>query len=218
MALNPREQIIQDIRRALIHPSDPPAKVRSAALPQEDPFDRGDEDPALRFARRLLALNGQFVYAESREELAKYLQQAGDAVAPHRRFCLEPALQELLGACRFECRTSTSEWDRMELGISSCEALIAWSGSVVVSSAQNFGRTMTVYPPVHWVIARSSQLVETLGDALLLIQDRYRTTGLPSMISTITGPSRTADIEKTLVLGAHGPREFWVFLLEDSAE
>jgi L-lactate dehydrogenase complex protein LldG len=37
------------------------------------------------------------------------------------------------------------------------------------------------------------------------------------MVSTITGPSRTADIEKTLVLGAHGPRELWVFLLEDEA-
>ena len=38
----------------------------------------------------------------------------------------------------------------------------------------------------------------------------------PSMISLITGPSRTADIEKTLVMGAHGPKELYVFLIEDN--
>ncbi|MFM8685404.1 MAG: LUD domain-containing protein, partial [Bacteroidota bacterium] len=52
-------------------------------------------------------------------------------------------------------------------------------------------------------------------DGWQLIKDRYAQTGLPSMISTITGPSRTADIEKTLVLGAHGPKELWIFLLEE---
>lgn len=85
----------------------------------------------------------------------------------------------------------------------------------MVSSAQAFGRTLTVYPPIHWVVARSSQLVPRLKDAFGLLRQRYPDQNYPSMVSTITGPSRTADIEKTLVLGAHGPRELWVFLLED---
>jgi L-lactate dehydrogenase complex protein LldG len=54
-----------------------------------------------------------------------------------------------------------------------------------------------------------------LKDAFKIIKDRYGNQ-LPSMLSTITGPSRTADIEKTLVLGAHGPKELFVFLLDDS--
>ena len=87
----------------------------------------------------------------------------------------------------------------------------------MVSSAQAFGRTLTVYPPIHWVVARSSQLVPRLKDAFGLLRQRYSDQNYPSMVSTITGPSRTADIEKTLVLGAHGPRELWVFLLEDEA-
>ncbi len=87
----------------------------------------------------------------------------------------------------------------------------------MVSSAQAFGRTLTVYPPIHWVVARSSQLVPRLKDAFGLLRQRYPDQNYPSMVSTITGPSRTADIEKTLVLGAHGPRELWVFLLEDEA-
>ena len=57
-------------------------------------------------------------------------------------------------------------------------------------------------------------LVLDLKDAFKIMKDKYEN-NLPSMISTITGPSRTADIEKTLVLGAHGPREIFVLLIDD---
>jgi L-lactate dehydrogenase complex protein LldG len=63
------------------------------------------------------------------------------------------------------------------------------------------------------VLAYTSQLVPDLKDAFKLIKEKYGQQ-IPSMISTITGPSRTADIEKTLVLGAHGPKELFVFLLD----
>jgi L-lactate dehydrogenase complex protein LldG len=65
------------------------------------------------------------------------------------------------------------------------------------------------------VIAFSSQLVPDLKQALGDIKLKY-STRIPSLISVITGPSRTADIEKTLVMGAHGPCELFVFLVEDS--
>ena len=53
-----------------------------------------------------------------------------------------------------------------------------------------------------------------LKDGFNRLKEKYGQK-LPSMISTITGPSRTADIEKTLVLGAHGPKELYVFLIDD---
>lgn len=70
---------------------------------------------------------------------------------------------------------------------------------------------MFVYPPLHIVIAKKEQLVDYLEKAYSGISERYAE-NLPSQIAIITGPSRTADIEKTLVLGAHGPRELRVFL------
>jgi len=73
---------------------------------------------------------------------------------------------------------------------------------------------MNVFPPVHIVLAHVSQLVDYPKDAFTEMQKKYAE-GLPSSISTITGPSRTADIEKTLVLGAHGPKEFLVFLCNE---
>jgi L-lactate dehydrogenase complex protein LldG len=71
---------------------------------------------------------------------------------------------------------------------------------------------MAVFPPVHIVIGYSSQIVMHVKDALNGMKLRYPK--LPSLITTITGPSRTADIEKTLILGAHGPKELYVFLLD----
>jgi L-lactate dehydrogenase complex protein LldG len=84
---------------------------------------------------------------------------------------------------------------------------------MVLSSAISSGRTTSVYAPVHICIATASQLVYDVKDALIALQKQYGNT-LPSMISFATGPSRTADIEKTLVVGVHGPKEVYCFLLD----
>ena len=73
---------------------------------------------------------------------------------------------------------------------------------------------MTVFPETHLIVGYTSQLVPDLKDALKNVRKKYED-NFPSQISLITGPSRTADIEKTLVLGAHGPKELYVFLIED---
>ena len=87
----------------------------------------------------------------------------------------------------------------------------------MVSSMQECGRRMFVYPPVHIVVAHASQLVPDLKHALNEIKLKY-SNKMPSMISVITGPSRTADIEKTLVMGAHGPKSVYVFFIDDKVE
>jgi L-lactate dehydrogenase complex protein LldG len=65
---------------------------------------------------------------------------------------------------------------------------------------------------VHVVVATADQLTGTLGDALHMIRERHGGR-LPSMLSFITGPSRTGDIERILVLGAHGPKELFLILV-----
>ena len=59
----------------------------------------------------------------------------------------------------------------------------------------------------------TNQLVYDIKDALQLIKNKYDN-NLPSLITFATGPSRTADIEKTLVVGVHGPKEVYLFLVE----
>jgi L-lactate dehydrogenase complex protein LldG len=101
-----------------------------------------------------------------------------------------------------------------DVAITGCECLIARTGSIVLSSGQPSGRTTSVYAPIHICIAGVNQLVYDIRDALQFMKDKYGQQ-LPSVISLATGPSRTADIEKTLVVGVHGPKEVYLFLVED---
>ncbi len=99
-----------------------------------------------------------------------------------------------------------------DAGITGCESLVAQTGSILVSSATCGGRGLSVLPPVHVVVATPEQVVATLGDAFQGLLSGHPN-GLPSMLSFITGPSRTGDIERILVLGAHGPKELIVILV-----
>ena len=72
-------------------------------------------------------------------------------------------------------------------------------------------------PPHHVVIARRAQMVADLPSAMTLVRWRYGG-DFPSMISFITGPSRTGDIERILVLGAHGPKKLTIFCLAYNSE
>jgi L-lactate dehydrogenase complex protein LldG len=82
-----------------------------------------------------------------------------------------------------------------------------------MSSAQESGRTTSVYAPVHICIAYVDQLVFDTRDALKAIKEKY-SQKMPSFITFAAGPSRTSDIEKTLVVGVHGPKEVYLFLID----
>jgi len=102
-----------------------------------------------------------------------------------------------------------SELEQCDVGISECDALVAQTGTVVVTSRTAGGRALSCLPPHHVVIARREQLVPDLPAAFALIKTKYGE-NFPSMISFITGPSRTGDIERILVLGAHGPKKLTI--------
>jgi L-lactate dehydrogenase complex protein LldG len=102
------------------------------------------------------------------------------------------------------------ELGRCDVGITECDALIAQTGTVLVTSRSAGGRALSCLPPHHVVVARRSQLVPDLPAAFALVKQKYGG-NYPSMISFITGPSRTGDIERILVLGAHGPKRLTIF-------
>lgn len=98
-------------------------------------------------------------------------------------------------------------------GITLCESLIAQTGSVLVTSTTCGGRSLSVLPEHHVVLAWREQLVPDLTAAYRQLRQRHHP-DYPSMISLITGPSRTGDIERILVLGAHGPKRLTILLLD----
>ncbi len=106
--------------------------------------------------------------------------------------------------------------ERCDVGITACDALIAQTGTVLLTAASAGGRTLSVLPPHHVVLATRSQLLPDLPSAYELIAKKCDS-ALPSFITLITGPSRTGDIERILVLGAHGPKKLTVVLVEEEA-
>jgi L-lactate dehydrogenase complex protein LldG len=102
-----------------------------------------------------------------------------------------------------------AELEKCDAGISECDALIAQTGSVLVTNRSAGGRALSVLPPHHVVLARKEQLLPDLPAAFELLRKKYGD-NFPSMISFITGPSRTGDIERILVLGAHGPKKLTI--------
>jgi L-lactate utilization protein LutC len=101
---------------------------------------------------------------------------------------------------------------RAQSGITSCDGLIAETGTVVCVARSEEPRMLSLLPERHIVIAHISQLYPELDPCLAYIYSQYHTSSVPS-ITLISGPSKTSDIEKTLVTGVHGPREFGVILV-----
>jgi L-lactate dehydrogenase complex protein LldG len=99
--------------------------------------------------------------------------------------------------------------EQCDAGISECDVLVAQTGSVVVTCRSAGGRALSVLPPHHVVLARREQMVPDLPAAFEWLKTQYGA-NYPSMISFITGPSRTGDIERILVLGAHGPKQLTI--------
>ncbi|WP_159521869.1 LutC/YkgG family protein [Sunxiuqinia indica] len=127
--------------------------------------------------------------------------------------CLEPEIQDVLKG-DIAYKKLLDNFEHIGVGITTCEYLVAHLGSILVSSASRSGRRLTVFPECHIVLASKDQLVSFLDDALTKIEEKYPDR-LPSMITNISGPSRTADIEKTLVMGMHGPKKLFVLLADE---
>jgi L-lactate dehydrogenase complex protein LldG len=204
-----KEKLLKKIRKALLEKRDNPYP-NLEDMPFYAPNDELEE---VLFAEQFTSVSGQFVFCEDEVQFIENLLELAEERNWRKIYCWEPALQQILEKFEYPFFETDKDFEQADVGFTLCEALIARNGSILVSNGNMSGRRLSIYPPVHIVLAYTSQLVLDLKDGLRLIKNKYNN-NLPSMISTITGPSRTADIEKTLVLGAHGPKELFVFLLD----
>ena len=89
------------------------------------------------------------------------------------------------------------------VGISGCFCAIAETGTLLLLSGPDSPATVSLLPETHIALVPESRIVATMEDAFALL--RAERDGLPRAANFISGPSRTGDIEQTIVLGAHGP-------------
>ncbi len=205
-----KEQILKKIRKALLEKRENPyPNLEDSTL-----YKKNDDPLEVLFAEQLTAISGNFIFCEDGIDFMENMLQLADQYKWRKIYCWEPELQDFLSKYEFPFYQTDKDFEQAEVGITLCEALVARNGSVMVTNQSAAGRRLSIFPHHHIVIARTGQLVLDLKDAFQLIKNKYGNQ-IPSMVSNITGPSRTADIEKTLVLGAHGPKELFVFLIDD---
>lgn len=207
----PKERMLKQIRKALIEKTDNPYPRLEESGPI---YKHSEELLEIQFAEEFSKINGQFLFCENKEQCIEDLTQLIKERKWTEVFCWEQSLTSWLAKGLEHLHTNDTNFEAANVGITTCDALVARTGSIIITNASEAGRRLSIYPHIHIVIAYTSQLCADIGDAMHIVQNRYGEK-LPSMISTTTGPSRTADIEKTLVLGAHGPREIFVILIDD---
>jgi L-lactate dehydrogenase complex protein LldG len=204
-----KENILKKIRKALTHSTPLPFPNSEG---NNSVYHSPQQEPEVEFAEQFTKLQGRFVFCINQQELAFQLNSLIKKQDWNKVYCLE---NKLLGpvADQLSDRLVTTDLTNCDVSITGCECLVARTGSIVMSAALPGGRTTSVYAPIHICIAYTSQLVYDVKDALQLVKDKYGAK-IPSLITFATGPSRTADIEKTLVVGVHGPKEVYLFLVE----
>jgi L-lactate dehydrogenase complex protein LldG len=204
-----KENILKKIRKALTQstPLPFPASEGTGSV-----FQPERQELEIEFGERFSALLGKFIYCAGESELEEQL----NAVVAHNKwekiFYKTDEMLPVLPSS-FLKRPVHPDLASAHAAITTCEALVARTGSIILSSALAGGRTTSVYAETHVCIAYTDQLVYDVRDGLQLVKDKYGGK-IPSLVTFATGPSRTADIEKTLVVGVHGPREVYVFLVE----
>lgn len=202
---NSKSSILQKIRAALTTSTRLPFPEQEA---KGSPFQPLQQDIEVEFAEQFTRLQGKFDFCASGFELADHFEILCKEKGWKKIFCLDEKFQILIPEVLVHNDIATCD-----AAITGCEALIARTGSIVLTS-KNSGRVTSVYAPVHICVAYTSQLVYDISEALKFLQLKYKES-LPSFITLATGPSRTADIEKTLVVGVHGPKEVYLFLVDD---
>ena len=210
MNLSPsKENILKKIRKALSQSTPLPFPNSEG---HQSVFPALEQEPEVEFAEQFTKLQGKFIYCINQQEFAFQFSSLVKKQDWQKVYCVEDKLIAP-AAAQLADRLVKTDLANCDVSITGCESLVARTGTIVMSSAQTSGRTVSVYAPIHICIAYTNQLVYDLKDALQAAKDKYGS-NFPSLITFATGPSRTADIEKTLVVGVHGPKEVYLFLIE----
>lgn len=205
-----KERMLKQIRQALLHKRDNPYPDFEDAPLYADSADTLD----VTFAHAFTALGGHFIYCDGEVDLIESLVDLVEQLEVSKIAVWEPQLQQFLNQYGFPYVAHDDDLPLLEVGLTSCEALIARTGSIMLSNASPSGRRLSIYPPIHIVFATASQLVMDLKHAYKSVRERYPQ-NLPSMLTTITGTSCSNAVDYIAKPGGHGPQKLYLFLVED---
>ncbi len=222
-----RTAILGRIREALRvpaprHHEKPPAPATTVTAPFREwlpPVGPSHGDRVAVFARLSDVLKTEFIDCPDLAAAAQHLAQLAETngwqkLALHPGALTDAVAKSLpIAQLRIDGDYDKNALEACDAGLTECECLVAQTGSVCVTTRSSGGRALSVLPPHHIAIASRAQLLPDLTAAYELLAQKYAASGYPSFMCFIGGPSRTGDIERILVLGAHGPKKLTVLLV-----
>ncbi len=187
------------------------------------------------FAQNLKTVAGEAILCADTEtavkEIGKKLQEIAKQSSNEQPYKLGVYASELISSIIGEVLSENQAWEKMDAPVDpnadpkiyekmtaslvSPIVLLADTGSCPIEARSAFERFLCYLSPACLVVAKASQLREHLPDAWEEIETKMHNPQQRGEVAIVTGPSRTADIEKKLVLGVHGPQKLIVFIIND---
>lgn len=208
-----KEQILAKVRNALIEKQEALFKDIDKRTETWVPI-KEEDGTAITFVQNFKEHGGIFIYLESENEFADCLKQLAPENGWEPLWCTSPAMQQMLSRYDIPFTTSPERQPNQKLvSLTDCECLVAQTGSIVLSDTLTQSRQAYSISDVLLVFATTEQIVNGLKDVFVMLKKKYPV-GKPSQITVVTGPSRTTDIEQTVIIGANGVRQVAVFLVD----
>jgi len=230
-----REEILGKISRALKSDANSEAPNASGARLSSDDAalaleirSRCERDRARlieQFESELLKIGVRVCRAATTDSAAQYIERtalerkAKTIIAAHAEVVESLGLQKRLdtNGIGYVSEGTEAEFRQIAIaagiGISGVDYGLADTGTLVLLARKGQARAISLVPPVHIAIVKPDQIVAGLDDLFQLLRSEKGVSDLGSAVTFITGPSRTADIELTLVVGVHGPQELHVVIV-----
>ena len=203
-----REKVLKRIRNALINKTELNAEQLNVEVSAFKPLEQAIP---FEFAKNFTESGGFFYYSETQQELKiainALLQEKGYLSV----YCSNDEMSSLINTGVTAVLTELSDLQGTPVVVTECEFLCARTGSILLSSFLSCGRRGIATNDTLIVIAQLSQIVPDIQNAILSVTEKYKDE-FPSQLTFVTGPSRTADIEQKIIMGAHGSKEVYVFI------
>lgn len=220
-----REAILQSIRanlaasEGILHLEHTIVPDRGELIPED-----GSLSPIARFRERLESVGGRCDVVNGEDEAARVLstiiadlqsQNAANRIALSDSPVVSRLARDITAAEITVCPTAADLFN-YDVGITMAQAAIVETGTLILEAETERHRLVSLLPPVHIGLVYSRDIVLTIGDALSQLHGPDPKQ-MSRAITFITGPSRTADIELTLTVGVHGPKELYVIVIDGPA-
>jgi len=226
MSKNSREEILHTIRKGLegvgSEETFEERNFQSEAQEVHKLIDENQSGLITKFVGELKNVNTNVIEAGGEEKAKNSLQylikekELKSFAIWESQFLKEINLKQELKDSRLKVITAKNKnrIAKADIGITEVDYAIADTGTLVLIADKNQPRSVSLLPPIHLAIVRPENLVRNINDLFIILKSKLGASeDITSCMTFITGPSRTADIELSLTLGVHGPKELYVVFL-----